>query len=93
MIVRCSPNQLTIVPDDNRSLPKNVPLGARTEDAVDGLVSGVWDHMKDWGLAGRGLYWRPTLVMEVAPGAEARFAELQTLLQGSGLEVRQRGKP
>jgi hypothetical protein len=90
VIIRCAPNQLTIVPDDNRSLPQTIPLGERTEDSVDKLVSGVWDHMKGWGLAGRSMYWRPTLVMEVAPGAEARFEELQALLQDSGLAVEQR---
>ena len=90
VIIRCEANQLTIVPDDNRSLPKTIRFGARTEDSVDKLVSGVWDHMKGWGLAGRGMYWRPTLAMEVAPGAESRFRELQTLLEGSGLEVKQR---
>lgn len=90
VIIRCEPNRLTIVPDDNHSLPKTVPLGARTEDSVDQLVSGVWDHMKGWGLAGRGMYWRPNLVMEVAPGAETRFSELQALLAGSGMEVKAR---
>ncbi len=90
VLIRCEPGQMTIMPDDNRALPRSIPLAARTEDSIDALVSGVWDHMKGWGLAGRGLYWRPTLVVEVAPGAESRFAELQTLLQDSGLDVKQR---
>ena len=93
VIIRCEPNQLTIMPDDARSLPKSIPMGSRTQDSVDKLVSGVWDHMKDWGLAGRGMYWRPTLAMEVAPGGEARFQELQALLQDSGMEVKQRQRP
>lgn len=92
VIVRCEPQQLIILPDDQRQLPRKIPLAARTEDSVDNLVSQVWDHMKDWGLAGRGMYWRPTLSVEVAPGAEGRFAELQALLEGSGLEVKQRQK-
>jgi hypothetical protein len=90
ILIRCEPNQLTILPDDDRSASKTIPLGARTEDSVDPLVSSIWDHMKGWGLAGRGLYWRPTLSLDVRPGAEGRFSELQALLSGSGLEVRQR---
>jgi hypothetical protein len=90
IIVRCEADQLTIVPDDNRFLPKHIKLGYRTEDSVDALVSGVWDHMKGWGLAGRGMYWRPTLIMEVEPNAVARFSELQALLADSGLEVQMR---
>ena len=93
VIIRCDANQLTIVPDDARTLPKTIPLGTRTEDSVDKLVSGVWDHMKDWGLAGRGMYWRLTLSMEVAPGGESRFQELQALLHDSGMEVKQRQPP
>jgi hypothetical protein len=90
IVVRCEENRLTIVPDDNRSLPRHIKLGYRTEDSVDALVSGVWDHMKGWGLAGRGMYWRPSLVMEVEPNAVARFGELQALLADSGLDVQMR---
>jgi hypothetical protein len=90
IIVRCEEHQLTIVPDDNRSLPRHIKLGYRTEDSVDELVSGVWDHMKGWGLAGRGMYWRPSLVMEVEPNAVVRFGELQSLLTDSGLDVQMR---
>lgn len=90
VIVRCDSQQLTIVPDDNRALPRHIKLGQHTEDSVDELVSGVWDHMKGWGLAGRGMYWRPTLVLEVAPDAVARYSDLQALLADSGMEVQMR---
>jgi hypothetical protein len=90
VLVRCEANQLTIIPDEDRLLPKRIAIRNRTEDSVDELVSGVWDQMKAWGLAGRGMYWKPTLVIEVAPGGEARYAELQQLLAGSGMEVKQR---
>jgi hypothetical protein len=93
IIIRCEPHQLTIMPEDNRTLPQTIPLSGRTDAAVDKLVSGVWDYMKSWGLAGRGMYWRPTLSMEVAPGAEGRFEELQALLQDSGMEVKRRQTP
>jgi hypothetical protein len=65
-----------------------IPLGADTLDAVDELVAVVAERVETWGMAGRGMYWRPLLVMEVAPGGEARFAELQALLADSGLDIR-----
>ncbi len=34
------------------------------------------------------MYWRPQLAVDVAPGGEARYADLQTLLTDSGLEVK-----
>ena len=38
-------------------------------------------------MAGRGMYWRPVLQVYVAPDAERRFADLATLLAGSGLTI------
>jgi hypothetical protein len=43
--------------------------------------------MKTWGIAGRGMYWRPILSIEVTPDAEFRYAELKSLLDDSGLIV------
>ena len=46
--------------------------------------------MKGWGTAGKNLYWRPTLLMEVKPGAADRYAELKSLLENSGLDIKER---
>jgi hypothetical protein len=43
--------------------------------------------MEGWGIAGKGMYWRPVLKIRVAPGAEQRFNELSYLLEGSGMTV------
>jgi len=45
--------------------------------------------MESWGLAGNGMYWRPLLKVDVAPGGERRFIELRSLLEGSGLTLQQ----
>jgi hypothetical protein len=66
---------------------KAVVLGQRTEDSVDSLVSAVWEQIKAWGIAGRGMYWQPVLRVRVAPGAESRYLELKALLNESGLEL------
>ena len=73
--------------DDAKTIVKQIPLNQHTEDAVDELVSSVWQQMKQWGAAGKGLYWKPTLMLRVAPEARSRFEELQTLLADSGLGI------
>jgi hypothetical protein len=85
--IDCFPDRLVLVPERNLGQPTVVPLGPRTEDGLDTLVSAVWQYMERWGSAGTGMYWRPVLNVRVAPAAEARYADLKILLEGSGLEV------
>ena len=86
-------DRLVIVPESRTELPKEVRLGPRTQDSMDELVSEVWTHIKGWGVAGKGMYWRPTLVMEVKPGAADRYAEIKALLADSGLDIHERRPP
>ena len=46
------------------------------------------NRMKDWGLAGSGLVWRPVLQLNVGPDAGRSAIEVERLLRGSGVEVR-----
>lgn len=93
ILVQCYLNRLVLVPESRNQLAKEIRLGEYTQDSMDDFVSSVWDYMKVWGKAGRGLYWRPTLVIDVAPGGEHRFAEIQSLMAGSGLDVSRRNVP
>ena len=86
--VNCYPDRLELVPNTSQTSLQVVALGGRTEDTVDTFISAVWDHMKSWGIAGRGMYWQPILDVQVVPGAEPRFADLKRLLDRSGLEVK-----
>ena len=86
--VNCYPDRLELAPEASRARPRAVALGDRTEDTVDTFISAVWDHMKSWGIAGRGMYWQPILNVHVVTGAERRFADLERLLDRSGLEVK-----
>ena len=90
--IDCYPDRLLLVPEQGLGGSKVIPLKMRTEDAVDELISTIWDHMESWGIAGKGMYWRPVLNLYVAPNAEDRFEELKTLLDGSGLEVKRAGQ-
>ena len=82
-------DRVVLVPDRGvQSVPQQVMVSPQLQaEEVDALVAAVQKEMKVWGLAVQGGYWKPILQMEVAAGAEQRFAELQTALQGSGYEI------
>jgi hypothetical protein len=91
ILIRCSADKLVIVPDARGQATNEISLGPKTEASIDDLVAGVWTQTESWGKAGRGMYWKPTLVVEVQPGGEERFRDLQVLLAESGLDVQKRG--
>jgi hypothetical protein len=89
------PDQLAILPDTvhadrvtDEPAGKLVPINERHAIPVEKFVSELWNHMEQWGIAGNGLYWKPVLVLNVAPGGERRAAELTQLLRNSGVDVR-----
>jgi hypothetical protein len=65
-----------------------IALKETTSQHVDEIVTAVQQEVRGWGIAGRGLYWRPVLVMQVGPGGETRAVELTRLLRNSGIELR-----
>ena len=78
--VVCDADHLTLLPEGRgKQSMRVIQLKPRTADSVDDLVASVWDRIDSWGTAGRGMYWRPTLLMEVEPGGQRRYAELQSL--------------
>jgi hypothetical protein len=86
--LECRADKLVLRSEENPSQTKEFPLTDRTEDSVEDLVAAVWKRVETWGSAGRGMYWRPVLSVDVAPGASGRYADLQTLLADSGLDVK-----
>ena len=90
ILIECHNDRLVIQPESRSESPKEVLLGPKAQESMDEFVADVWQHMKSWGTAGRGLYWRPTLVMDVKPGAADRYAEVKALLADSGMDVHER---
>lgn len=88
--VVCHADRLDVLAADDRDAPKSIALPPRTRDSVDPLVTAVWDHARAWGIAGKGMYWRPVLTFYIQPGGQARFDELTRLLDGSGFDIRYR---
>lgn len=88
--VECWSDRLVLVPDTRDQQPQVISLGERTEDAIEPLVGAVRTYTRSWGIAGRSMYWKPQLVLNVNPNAEARAADLQTLLADSGWDVKRK---
>ncbi len=91
--VDCYRDRLIILPKQGFHEGKSISLGPQTEASIDGLISAVWECMDGWGIAGKGMYWRPLLKVHVAPDAGRRFDELSVLLDGSGLSVQRAEGP
>lgn len=84
----CDAEHLTLLPEGRgRQGMRVIPFKRQTIQSVDDLVSTVWDRIDSWGTAGKGMYWRPVLMMEVEPGGQRRYTELQALLADSGFDV------
>jgi hypothetical protein len=85
--IECYNDRLVLLPDSRDQQAQVIPLAERTDEAVDQLISSVRTYTKSWGMAGRSMYWKPQLVLEVKPNAESRAGDLQLLLADSGLDV------
>lgn len=85
-------DRLVILPDPGDDRPMaQVPLSPQlAPQDVDAFVGAVQREMKAWGLAVENGYWKPQILMEVAPGAESRLAELETALEGSGFDLQRK---
>ncbi|HEX5105047.1 MAG TPA: hypothetical protein VFV87_14610 [Pirellulaceae bacterium] len=82
-------DRLVVVPQRGTDRqPQQLPISrSMTVAEVDAFVAAVQREMKAWGLAVDNGYWKPVLQMDVAPGAERHFADLQTALENSGFEI------
>ncbi len=79
--VHCWSDRVVLLSDEGWP-DKTIPFEGRTERAIDIFVPAVWQHMDAWGIAGRGMYWRPTLEVYVAPGGEVAFCRTECAFGG-----------
>jgi hypothetical protein len=81
--------QLAVIPEGGTEADATIVSFEQPVDrVVDQLAGAVQMQVVDWGLAGDAMYWRPTLVVTVAPGAQRQAERLAQLLDNSGLDVR-----
>ena len=85
-------DRLVIVPEQGDDRPtQHVPISPElAPQEVDAFVAAVQKEMKSWGLAVENGYWKPQVLIEVAPNAEGRFEQLQTALEGSGFDLQRK---
>jgi hypothetical protein len=85
-------NDRWVLMQDNASTSNQVtvPIGKNPQASAEKLAKAITDRVSGWGIALGGGYWKPELVVDVAPGAEARYGQLERLLEGSGLKVQRR---
>lgn len=89
---RLEAGRLELLPDGRSKFSgQDFSLEHGVDRIVDPLVTSVWQQIKGWGMAGSGVYWKPTLHVEVAPGAEAVYQDLENILQDSGIAVKKSG--
>ena len=82
-------DRLTLLNGEGAAAERGVVSFQQPKDEVlDQLAGAIQAQTADWGLAGDGMYWRPTLVVTVRPGAERQAERLAELLENSGVDVR-----
>jgi len=92
--LECHADRLVLASDDgDPDNNKVIPLGGFVRDSVDRLETDIHDRIGSWGMAGRGMQWHPIVVVHVAPDGAERFATVQRMLKGDGLEVRDKNAP
>lgn len=86
--IEVAADQLVIDSGNPGATRQVIPCPGQTEEAIEKFVSIMWEQMRGWGIAGRGMHWKPVLNLHVLPGGERRAAELRDLLAGSGMDVK-----
>ena len=88
--VEITKGDVTLFPTDSRQRPIRVSFESNTRHTIEQFVAAIWRYMETWGTAGRGMYWKPVLNIYTEKGAEPRAAELEHLLQRSGIEIKRK---
>ena len=87
--MQCLENAWVLLPDKGtRQKPITITHSGSPQQRVEQLVQHISQRVKSWGIALAGGDWKPELVITIGPNAEWRFRQLQTLMQGSGIEMR-----
>ena len=90
--VRVYSDRLVLVPRSGAGAEQSFPI---PQDGLDSatlqMATAVRDRIQRWGAAAPGARWSPRLKVDVMPGAEQRFYQLEKMLTGSGLEIERSG--
>lgn len=91
IVMSCYPDRVVLFPEDpSEGRPYELKLNGPLRNDIDLLVTHVRERMDAWGIAGVRMYWRPVLQVQVQRGADARFEELVSLLDDSGIDIKRK---
>ncbi len=88
--VTCYADRLVVMPDRGNKQETTIPFASDPQVSAEKLANTIRERVSDWGIAFADGYWKPELLVEVAPDAEERYRQLSQMFEGSGLELRRR---
>ncbi len=89
--LHCFVDSWVLLPENGDvNLAVTIPFRGTPEQRAVVLAKAIIDRVDSWGLALAGGYWKPVLIVDVAPQAAWRFDQLKRLMEGSGLEIKLR---
>ncbi len=90
--VECYDDRLVMLPERGKGQLSVYGFGdAGVDGAAIELATDVRDRVTSWGAAMRNARWSPVMEVDVKPGGERRFEQLQRSMQDSGVEVVAKG--
>jgi len=86
--VECHEDRLVLLPEGGRGATHVYGFSDGNLDRASlELATAIRDRVSRWGAGMPGGRWVPRMEVDVAPGGELRFQQLQRLMSGSGVEV------
>ncbi len=85
--IRCQEDRWVIQPEPGQQGTKTIFLRRGMVQARNDLAKALQGRVDSWGMALAGGYWKPKVIVEVDPKAQARYEQLVRVLEGSGIEV------
>lgn len=90
--VQCFEDRLVLLPEGGRGATNVYGFSDGDIDRASlEMASTIRDRIDRWGAGIPGGRWSPRLEVDVVPGGEPRFEQLQQSLRGSGIGVEQKG--
>jgi hypothetical protein len=92
--VECHPDRFVLLPPQGRGATQVFGFSdGQVDRAALQLATAIRDRVDRWGAAIPGGRWQPRLDVQVMPRGDARFHQLRTLFNGSGVEIEGRAAP
>ena len=88
--LQCAPDKLVLAGERGGPAKTVAIRDGLIEQSVRELAVEIRQRVEDWGAAMRDGRWEPVLSVEVLPGGETRYRQLETLMRNSGVRVERR---